>query len=342
MIRYKCGTCGARLENPDDMAGRKDRCPGCGTPHTVPLTKAGAEKVKSKMDGQKRVRERQQRVEALQLRAERERRAQADEARAVAFDGEVGLPRETETTDSAQVSCVARSVSHDQVRVIEPVKTDGVLWYCRMNEQQYGPVTAEAILKWRDEGMITDSVLVWCDGMENWLPFADISEFHVASGSDDTIAPVMNLAVAEAASAMNGTVTIREYKVLSQKDKWLSRKFDPAALEVALNAYADQGWRVRSGDTASFPGILTGHREELITILEREAAGNMSVCYEYKVLSQKDKWFSSKFDPQRLEQALNAYADQGWNVVFATTATFPGLLSTHREEMIVILERRRA
>ena len=68
----------------------------------------------------------------------------------------------------------------------------------------------------------------------------------------------------------------------------------------------------------------------------------MSVCYEYKVLSQKDKWFSSKFDPQRLEQALNAYADQGWNVVFATTATFPGLVTGHREEMIVILERRRA
>ena len=29
---------------------------------------------------------------------------------------------------------------------------------------------------------------------------------------------------------------------------------------------------------------------------------------EYKVLTQKDKWFSGKFNPETLEQALNAYA----------------------------------
>lgn len=28
---------------------------------------------------------------------------------------------------------------------------------------------------------------------------------------------------------------------------------------------------------------------------------------EYKVLTQKDKWFSGKFDPANLEQAINAY-----------------------------------
>lgn len=31
---------------------------------------------------------------------------------------------------------------------------------------------------------------------------------------------------------------------------------------------------------------------------------------EYKVLTQKDKWFSGKFDPQALENALNSYAEQ--------------------------------
>ncbi len=60
---------------------------------------------------------------------------------------------------------------------------------------------------------------------------------------------------------------------------------------------------------------------------------------EYKVLTQKDKWFSSKFDPEKLEQALNAYAAQGWKVTAATTAQIPGVLSASREEMIVILER---
>ncbi len=60
---------------------------------------------------------------------------------------------------------------------------------------------------------------------------------------------------------------------------------------------------------------------------------------EYKVLTQKDKWFSGKFDPKSLEAALNAYAQQGWRVITAATATFPGMLGGNREEIVLILER---
>lgn len=60
---------------------------------------------------------------------------------------------------------------------------------------------------------------------------------------------------------------------------------------------------------------------------------------QYKILTQKDKWFSGKFDPERLEGAINAYAEQGWQVIAATTAEFPGLLGGARDEMIVLLER---
>jgi len=60
---------------------------------------------------------------------------------------------------------------------------------------------------------------------------------------------------------------------------------------------------------------------------------------EYKVLTQKDKWFSGKFDPEKLEQGLNAYAQQGWNVIAATTASFPSLLGNTRDEIVVFLER---
>jgi hypothetical protein len=61
---------------------------------------------------------------------------------------------------------------------------------------------------------------------------------------------------------------------------------------------------------------------------------------EYKVMSQKDKWFSSKFDPEKLEQGLNAYAAQGWEVVSIATASIPGLGGT-REEMVVVFEREK-
>ena len=62
--------------------------------------------------------------------------------------------------------------------------------------------------------------------------------------------------------------------------------------------------------------------------------------YEYKVLSQKDKWFSGKFDPAVLEQALNAYAQQGWRVISCATADIPGF-GAARQEFITILEREK-
>lgn len=61
----------------------------------------------------------------------------------------------------------------------------------------------------------------------------------------------------------------KEYKVLSQKDKWFTGKFDPALLEQALNSYAQQGWILKAAVTASIPGLIGGNREELVMILER-------------------------------------------------------------------------
>lgn len=61
---------------------------------------------------------------------------------------------------------------------------------------------------------------------------------------------------------------LKEYKVLSQKDKWFSGKFDPALLEQALNSYARQGWTLKAAVTASIAGF-GGNREELVMILAR-------------------------------------------------------------------------
>jgi hypothetical protein len=61
--------------------------------------------------------------------------------------------------------------------------------------------------------------------------------------------------------------------------------------------------------------------------------------FQYKVLTQKDRLFGGKFEPLKIEQALNAYAAEGWHVASTATASFPALLSGNREELIVILER---
>lgn len=61
---------------------------------------------------------------------------------------------------------------------------------------------------------------------------------------------------------------------------------------------------------------------------------------EYKVLTQKDRFFGGKFDPQKLEEALNSYAQQGWAVVGIATADIPSFGSS-RQELVVVMSRER-
>jgi len=61
---------------------------------------------------------------------------------------------------------------------------------------------------------------------------------------------------------------------------------------------------------------------------------------EYKVLTQKDRFFGGKFDPEKLEKAINSYATEGWSVISVATASIPSLTGT-REEMIVVMEREK-
>jgi hypothetical protein len=60
-----------------------------------------------------------------------------------------------------------------------------------------------------------------------------------------------------------------QYKVMTQKDRFLSGKFDPEKLEAAINSYAEQGWRVISVATAEISRGM-GNREELLVFMERE------------------------------------------------------------------------
>jgi hypothetical protein len=60
---------------------------------------------------------------------------------------------------------------------------------------------------------------------------------------------------------------------------------------------------------------------------------------QYKVMTQKDRFFSGKFDPEMLEKAMNSYAEQGWRVIGVATATIPGGFGGQREEFITVFER---
>ena len=82
----------------------------------------------------------------------------------------------------------------------------------------------------------------------------------------------------EASDAAQGVFTeshsdqptnIREYKVLTQKDKWFEGKFELPRLEEAINHYAQRGWKVRAMTTAQVLGFSGGLKEELVVLMER-------------------------------------------------------------------------
>lgn len=62
------------------------------------------------------------------------------------------------------------------------------------------------------------------------------------------------------------------------------------------------------------------------------------MALQYKVMTQKDRFFAGKFDPDKLEAAINSYATEGWRVVGVTTASVPSFGGA-RDELIVVLER---
>ena len=62
---------------------------------------------------------------------------------------------------------------------------------------------------------------------------------------------------------------LKEYKVLTSKDKIFDGKFDLARLEEALNHFAREGWVVKAMSTPQVKNFTGGMQEELVVLLER-------------------------------------------------------------------------
>lgn len=61
----------------------------------------------------------------------------------------------------------------------------------------------------------------------------------------------------------------------------------------------------------------------------------------YKVLTQRDRWFGGRFEVEKLEDAINAYAALGWKICGVATTLVTGLAGK-REEVVVVMEREQA
>ncbi len=148
-------------------------------------------------------------------------------------------------------------------------------WYFQVMGDAIGPLTSVELRERALSGQIGPETLISRDDTDQWVTADRVSGLLDPAPTPPPLSPPIPVPDPatllsrkdHAAAPVNVAVT-KEYKVLTQKDKWFSGKFDPAQLEEALNAYADQGWIVKSATTASIPGF-GGNRDELVVILER-------------------------------------------------------------------------
>ena len=63
---------------------------------------------------------------------------------------------------------------------------------------------------------------------------------------------------------------MKEYKVISMEEGWLSDRFDNVKLENLLNSYARDGWIVKTVFTDERPGLINISRKYCVFVLERE------------------------------------------------------------------------
>ena len=131
-------------------------------------------------------------------------------------------------------------------------------YYATPTNETVGPLSIEDLGGLLRSGTITRDTLVTAESPEDWQPYHTFVQKNPPP-------PIPT----QTPTKTNERQNLKEYKILTQKDKWFSGKFDPELLEQAVNAYAKHGWRVISCATAQIPGFA-GNREEMIVVLERD------------------------------------------------------------------------
>jgi hypothetical protein len=64
-------------------------------------------------------------------------------------------------------------------------------WHCNIGGKQYGPIAREELIKWIQEGRVSATDLIWCEGMEQWAEASNVPEFmSVFAQSGGAIPPI--------------------------------------------------------------------------------------------------------------------------------------------------------
>lgn len=112
---------------------------------------------------------------------------------------------------------------------------------------------------------------------------------------------------------------------------WESLAVSPA-IETGGSPTASDGTFTAESSDAAVPTAVTAPAAQA-------AASFPAATRQYKLLTQKDKFFEGKFELSKLEDAVNHYAKNGWCVKAMTSALVHGFSGGPREEIVILLER---
>ena len=122
---------------------------------------------------------------------------------------------------------------------------------------------------------------------------------------------------------------------------------DFASRPCSCSDVAKSNWGIRSIGELNVCGFCGKYSDGVIPSSEGDLAffSDLDLPYtldptkhQYKVITQKDRFFSSKFNPALIERALNEYAQEGWRFKDAVSADF-GSLGMSRNELIIFMEK---
>ena len=56
----------------------------------------------------------------------------------------------------------------------QQAEEDGAIWYVAVGQERVGPIAADAVQAYIDQGQVTDASFVWAEGMDDWSPLGEV------------------------------------------------------------------------------------------------------------------------------------------------------------------------
>ncbi len=154
-VRFACHSCGKQLNIKQELAGKRGRCPSCGTRFRIPMNH-------------------QDQSIPLDDTAESDT-AESDPTEADMEEGNLPEGAPARAPDGVTAADAEAPRIESQEPPFDPLDDSTARWYVRPpNGGRYGPADGVTIRQWISEGRVTASTLLWREGWAQWRELVEV------------------------------------------------------------------------------------------------------------------------------------------------------------------------